>query len=90
MDKIEKLIMIRKISLTCGLLSIFINLIGVFLPNNLIIIIGISLLSIHLVLSIFFWKCPYCNRRLTMRFDDNGNNDIDFGYRCPYCNKKFN
>lgn len=90
MDKIEKLIMIRKISLVCGLLSIFINLIGVFFPNNLIIITGISLLSIHLVLSIFFWKWPYCNSRLPMRFDDNGNNDIDFGYRCPYCNKKFN
>lgn len=61
-----------------------------FFPNNLIIITGISLLSIHLVLSILFWKCPYCNSRLPMRFDDNGNNDIDFGYRCPYCNKKFN
>jgi DNA-directed RNA polymerase subunit RPC12/RpoP len=88
MNKIEKVIKIRKISLVCLFLSIPLCFIGCFFPFVLFTIIGISLLPIFIVFSILFWKCPYCNYRLPMKFDKDS--DIDSVYQCPHCNKKFN
>lgn len=88
MYKIENLLKIRKISLTCLFLSVPLCFIGCFFPFALFTIIGISLLPVFIVLSLLFWKCPYCNYRLPMKFDKDS--DIDSVYQCPYCNKKFN
>ncbi len=88
MNKIKKIIKIRKISLACLFLSIPICSIGGFSTSALFAIIGISLFLIFILLSILFWKCPYCNYKLPMKF--NKDSDIDSVYQCPYCNKKFN
>jgi len=88
MNKIKKIIKIRKISLAFLFLSIPICFIGAFSTSALFAIIGISLFLIFILLSILFWKCPYCNYRLPMKFDKDS--DIDSVYQCPYCNKKFN
>jgi hypothetical protein len=77
---VKVLIKIRKISLLCLFLSILINLLGVLLPFGYLTIIGTPLLIIYILLSLLFWKCPYCNERLPMRFnikDSDYINDID-------------
>lgn len=58
MNKIEKLLKIRKISLGCLFLSVPLCFIGGFSTSALFAIIGISLFLIFILLSILFWKCP--------------------------------
>jgi hypothetical protein len=88
---VKVLIKIRKISLLCLFISILINLLGVLLRFGYLTIIGTPLLIIYILLSLLFWKCPYCKKRLPMRFnikDSDYINDIDESYCCPWCNTR--
>jgi len=88
---VKLLIKIRKIALLCLFISIPINLLGILLQIGLLIMIGVPLLIIYIVSSLLFWKCPYCKKRLPMRFnikDDDYINDKDESYRCPNCNER--
>ncbi|MGN2371947.1 hypothetical protein ACTFJW_18230 [Clostridium cagae] len=87
MYKIKNIMKLRKFSLLCLFLSIPLSFTGGVLSLNCLSITGISLLLIFIGISLLFWKCPYCKRRLPIRF--NINEDIDDNYSCPYCNGKF-
>lgn len=88
--KIKKMLIIRKASLLCLFISFPCNLLGTLLKMRIFIIIGTPLLIVYILLSLFFWRCPYCKERLPMRFnakDEDYINDVDGTYQCPYCNK---
>lgn len=88
---IKILIKIRKISIICLILSIIINALNFLLRIGYLALIGVPLLLIYIIFSLLFWKCPYCKKRLPMRFnvkDEDFINDIDESYHCPNCNKK--
>jgi hypothetical protein len=77
----------RKFSLICLFLSVPLNFIAMGVRSIIICIIGTSLLLIYIIMSLIFWRCPYCKEGLPMRF--NSNEDINDSYICPYCNKRF-
>lgn len=88
---VKILIIVRKIALLCLFISIPINLLGILLQLGFLVIIGTPLLIIYIFLSLLFWKCPNCKKRLPMRFNIKDNdfiNDIDESYCCPTCNKR--
>lgn len=88
-DKITKVIKYRKLSLICVFISIPISIIGTYLRISVLAIIGATLLTIFIAISFIFWRCPYCKKRLPMRFNAKSNNDIDEIYVCPYCSTHF-
>ena len=87
MGKIKNLMKLRKFSLLCLFLSFPSSFIGSILKVSFLSITGVSLLIIFIVISLIFWRCPYCKKALPIRF--NINEDIDDNYNCPYCNGKF-
>ena len=82
MEKKLNVLFFRRISLICLFSSIIISLLSTFL--NIIIggIVGITLLIIYIIISIMFWRCPFCKKRLPMRFDPKNVDEV----LCPYCN----
>lgn len=86
-EKLKNLMKLRRLSLICLFISIPANLIGAFLSITFLNIIGLTLFIIFIVISLYFWKCPHCRRRLPIKF--NLTEDIDDNYTCPYCNGKF-
>lgn len=72
----------RRISLIFLFSSIFISIISTLLGIDILAIIGLILLTIFVIMSVIFWRCPFCKKRLPMRFDIKNNVDEVI---CPYC-----
>lgn len=83
----KNLMKFRWFSLICLFVSIPASFCGVILSINFLDIFGTISLIIFIVISLLFWKCPHCGKRLPIIF--NINQDIDDYYICPYCNEKF-
>lgn len=81
MEQKRNILLLRKISLTCLFTSIIISIIGGIFNNLIILAIGVFLFFAYLFMSLIFWKCPFCKRRLPMRFNIK---DVD-EVICPYC-----
>lgn len=71
----------RRISLVFLFSSIIISSLSTFLNSIIGGIIGITLLIIYIIISIIFWRCPFCKKRLPMRFNINNVDEV----LCPYC-----
>ncbi|WP_288222038.1 hypothetical protein [uncultured Clostridium sp.] len=82
MNKKINVLIFRRISLIFLFSSIFISIIGFLLGINILGIIGSILLTIFVIMSVVFWRCPFCKKRLPMRFDIKNNVDEVI---CPYC-----
>lgn len=85
----ENVLKFRRFSIVCLLLSIIINFISTILGyicDNIIstigITLGIVLLLIFITISLLFWRCPFCKKRLPIRFDIKNNVDEVI---CPFC-----
>lgn len=86
--KARNIMKYRKFSLVCLFVSlIFTTIGGQLLRSMLSALMALLLIIIYITISIFFWRCPCCRKRLPMRFDKE--NDIDDIYVCPYCHTKF-
>lgn len=79
----------RRFSIVCLYLSIIVSSLGAiigYVGGNVIskytLIISLVALFIYLIVSIIFWRCPKCKKRLPMRFDAKNNVDEVL---CPYC-----
>ena len=81
MDEKLNALFFRRISLLCLFSSIIISLLSTFLNSIIGGIVGITLLIIYIIISIIFWRCPFCKKRLPMRFDTNNVDEV----LCPYC-----
>ena len=81
MNKKLDVLAFRRISLICLFSSIIISFLSTCLNSNIGAIIGITLLIIFILISIIFWRCPFCKKRLPMRFDSNNVDEV----LCPYC-----
>ena len=81
MNKRIEVLVFRRISLICLFSSIIISFLSTFLNSNIGAVIGITLLIIFILISIIFWRCPFCKKRLPMRFDINNVDEV----LCPYC-----
>jgi DNA-directed RNA polymerase subunit RPC12/RpoP len=71
----------RRISLVFLFSSIIISSLSTFLNSIIGGIVGITLLIIYIIISIIFWRCPFCKKRLPMRFNINNVDEV----LCPYC-----
>ena len=72
---------IRRASIYALLLSIILNFIGGALGLIGIVYLGLFLLGVYIFISIIFWRCPFCKKRLPMRFNFNNVDEVI----CPYC-----
>ncbi|MDU5105851.1 hypothetical protein [Clostridium sp.] len=79
----------RRFSIFCLYLSIVVSFLGAIIGNvggeaisNYALIISLVALFIYFIVSIIFWRCPFCKKRLPMRFDAKNNVDEVL---CPYC-----
>lgn len=79
--KIE-ILKIRRVSIYALFLSIFLNFIGGALNINIFVYLGLSLLGIYIFISLILWRCPFCKKRLPMRFNFNNVDEVV----CPHCN----
>ncbi|MBP1756667.1 MAG: hypothetical protein H6Q59_3065 [Firmicutes bacterium] len=84
--KVRNIMIYRKFSLVCLFLALLFSTLGFLLSTMLSVIIAWLLLIIYITISIVFWRCPCCKRRLPMRFDKEY--DIDDIYICLYCHSK--
>jgi len=87
--KISTVIKFRKISIVWLIAAVVIFSIGLSYQKWLVFIIGVISIIVYCVSAAIFWRCPYCNKRLSMRIHYKTYNDIDNTYVCPYCNKDF-
>ena len=71
----------RRISLVFLFSSIIISSLSTFLNSIIGGIVGITLLIIYIIISIIFWRCTFCKKRLPMRFNINNVDEV----LCPYC-----
>lgn len=84
------IVLCRKFALLCYFISIPFTIIGMGLRALSLSIIGFVLISVAVLTSLLFWRCPHCKRLLPTRFNaKDANNDIDGFYVCPYCNTRF-
>ncbi|MDU2122933.1 MAG: hypothetical protein E7E64_10360 [Clostridium celatum] len=74
--------MFRRISLIFLFASIIISIMGTLLSSDILAIIGAVSLIIYVIISVIFWRCPFCKKRLPMRFDAKNNVDEVL---CPHC-----
>lgn len=74
-------LMIRRISLICLFSSIIISIIGGIINSLAMAIIGSILLINYVLMSLIFWRCPFCKKRLPMRFNIKYVDEV----LCPYC-----
>lgn len=81
-SKKTDVLIFRRISLIFLYSSIFISIIGTLLSSDILAIIGAISLTIFVIMSVIFWRCPFCKKRLPMRFDAKNNVDEVL---CPYC-----
>ena len=81
-SKKREVLLFRRISLIFLYSSIFISIIGTLLSSDILGIIGAISLTIYAIMSVIFWRCPFCKKRLPMRFDAKNNVDEVL---CPYC-----
>ena len=79
----------RRFSIFCLYLSIIVSFLGTIIGytgSNVIskymLFISLPSLFIYFIISIIFWRCPFCKKRLPMRFDAKNNVDEVI---CPYC-----
>lgn len=80
----------RQFVLVCFLISIPFNILGYLLRVIPLLISGLVMVTIAVITSLIFWRCPRCKRRLPMRINaKDANNDIDGHYVCPYCTMQF-
>lgn len=86
MDK-KNIMKLRKFCIWCLFLSILTSFFGAVLKINLMVIFGVCLLITYYVVSIKYWRCPHCKKRLPMRFDSN--KDVHDTYCCPHCYEMF-
>ena len=88
--KARTIVKFRQFVLVCFLISIPFNILGYLLRVIPLLIIGLVMVTIAVITSLIFWRCPQCKRRLPMRINAKDvNNDIDGYYVCPYCNMQF-
>ena len=73
---------LRRASIYALLLSIILNFMAWALNLLVLSDLGLFLLGVYIFISIFFWRCPFCKKRLPMRFDAKNNVDEVI---CPYC-----
>lgn len=81
MSKIKDILLPRRISLVCLFSSIFISLIGGIIDSLIMGIIAVTLLITFILMSLIFWRCPFCKKRLPMRFNIKYVDEV----LCPYC-----
>ena len=70
------------LSIVVSLLTTIIGYVGGATISKYMLIISCTALSIYFIISIIFWRCPFCKKRLPMRFDAKNNVDEVI---CPYC-----
>lgn len=85
----ENVLKYRRFSIVCLLLSIAISFVSTILSytgDNIIssigAIIGCILLLIFITISLLIWICPFCKKRLPIKFDIKNNVDEVI---CPFC-----
>lgn len=81
MSRKKDILLLRRISLICLFSSIIISIIGSIFNSIVMGIIGGTLLLNYVLMSLIFWKCPFCKKRLPMRFDIKYVDEV----LCPYC-----
>lgn len=81
MSQKKDVLLLRRISLISLFSSIIISIIGGIINSLVMAIIATTLLLTYAIMSIIFWRCPFCRKRLPMRFNIK---DVD-EVLCPYC-----
>lgn len=81
MGKKRNALLFRRISLICLFSSIIISSVDIIFRSKIVAVIGVTLLLIYILISLIFWRCPFCKKRLPMRFNSK---DVD-EVLCPYC-----
>ncbi|MBE6052741.1 MAG: hypothetical protein E7212_02330 [Clostridium sartagoforme] len=71
----------RRISLIFLFSSIIISIVAGILNSDILSIIGVMLLLLYILISLLFWRCPFCKKRLPMRFNIKNVDEV----LCPYC-----
>lgn len=89
LNRKRDILIYRRFSIFCLYLSIIVNSLGSIIGyvggatiSKYSLIIGLPTLFIYFIISIIFWRCPFCKKRLPMRFDAKNNVDEVI---CPYC-----
>ncbi|WP_139840682.1 hypothetical protein [Gottfriedia acidiceleris] len=77
----------RKISLLCLFSAMFICILDFVINSMFLAKLAWFLIFLFVAITIIFWRCPKCKKRLPFRF--NINKDVHDYYRCPYCETKF-
>lgn len=81
MKKTRDVLFFRRISLICLFCSTPILVVNNLFNSITVLVIGLFLLLIYILISLIFWRCPFCKKRLPMRFNTK---DVD-EVLCPYC-----
>ena len=82
MSKKRDVLQFRRISLIFLFSSIIISIIATLLTIDILGVIGAILLTIYILMSVIFWRCPFCKKRLPMRFNIANVDEV----LCPFCN----
>ena len=81
MNKIRNVLRYRSVSLYSLFSSIIASFLGALTNSLVLTIMGSILLIIYILISLIFWRCPFCRIRLPMRFDIKNVDEVI----CPYC-----
>lgn len=81
MSKKREVLLFRRISLIFLFSSIILSIIATIFRSDILAVIGAILLLIYILMSVIFWRCPYCKKRLPMRFNIKNIDEV----LCPYC-----
>lgn len=82
MNKTRNVLKYRSVALYFLFSSIIALFLGSLTNSLVLTIMGSTLLIIYILISLVFWRCPFCKIRLPMRFNIK---DVD-EVICPYCN----
>lgn len=65
----------------------FFSFVGGILESKGLVYITLLLFFIFVIVSLVFWRCPNCKKRLPLRYDSEI--ELSYAYVCPKCEKRF-
>ncbi len=68
-------------------IAAFLSFVGGVLESKWLIYTTFLLFFIFVIVSLVFWRCPNCKKRLPLRYDSEI--ELSYAYVCPRCERRF-
>ncbi|WP_226682997.1 TFIIB-type zinc ribbon-containing protein [Sutcliffiella horikoshii] len=78
---------IRNAAVWMLIVGAFFNFFGQIFNIEWLIYSTIIIVIIFTIVSLIFWRCPNCKKRLPFRYDSEI--ELSYAYVCPRCEKRF-